>query len=57
MGNEVRGWKCFKAGTKRPTDCKIPCAVDRIIIPAVIEMLDVTAKAKETLDAVPVWSA
>lgn len=44
-------------GTTRPKECKFPCEVDRIIIPAVMEMLDVTAKAKKTIDAVPVWSA
>jgi hypothetical protein len=43
-------------GTSKPKDCKLPCAVDRIIIPAVMEMLDVTAKAKKSLDSVPVWS-
>jgi hypothetical protein len=42
-------------GTKRPKDCKFPCEVDRIIIPQVIEMLDVTAKAKKSIDSVPVW--
>lgn len=44
-------------GTNKPKDCKFPCEVDRIVIPSVIEMLDVTAKAKETLDSVPVWTA
>lgn len=44
-------------GTNKPKDCKFPCAVDRIIIPSVMEMLDVSAKAKESIDAVPVWKA
>lgn len=42
-------------GTSRPSDCKFPCEVDRIIIPNVMEMQDVTEKAKKTIDAVPVW--
>lgn len=42
-------------GTKKPKDCKFPCEVDRIIIPGVIELIDVTAKAKKSLDSVPVW--
>ncbi len=44
-------------GTSRPKDCKFPCEVDRIIIPKVMEMLDVTAKAKKSIDAVPEWKA
>lgn len=44
-------------GTKRPGECKFPCAVDRIIIPEVMEMLDVTAKAKKSLTGVKVWEA
>lgn len=43
-------------GTKKPNDCKFPCEVTRVIIPNVMEMIDVTAKAKKTIDAVPVWS-
>jgi hypothetical protein len=44
-------------GTTKPQDCKFPCEVDRIILPKVLEMLDVSAKAKKTIDNVPVWSA
>lgn len=44
-------------GTSKPKDCKFPCEVDRIIIPNVMEMLDVTPAAKKTIDAVPVWRA
>ncbi len=42
-------------GTKKPKECKFPCPVDRIIIPNVMEMLDVTAKAKKTIDSVENW--
>lgn len=44
-------------GTKKPKECKFPCEVDRIIIPNVMEMVDVTAKAKKSIDSVPVWEA
>lgn len=42
-------------GTKKPKDCKAPCEVDRIIIPNIMEMLDVTDKAKKSIDSIPVW--
>lgn len=44
-------------GTKKPAECKFPCAVDRVELLEVIEILDVTEKAKKSLDSVPVWSA
>jgi hypothetical protein len=44
-------------GTSNPKDCKFPCPVGRVIIPEVMEMLNVTAKAKKSIDGVPVWSA
>jgi hypothetical protein len=44
-------------GTSKPNDCKFPCCVDRIIIPAVMEMLDVTPKAKASLYGVREWKA
>lgn len=44
-------------GTNNPKACKFPCEVDRIIIPKVMEMLDVTAKAKKSIDSVPEWKA
>lgn len=44
-------------GTSKPKDCKFPCAVSRIVIPAVMEMLDVTPKAKKSIDSVPEWKA
>lgn len=43
-------------GTSKPAECKFPCEVDRIIIPSVMEMLDVTPAAKKSIDFVPVWS-
>lgn len=44
-------------GTSRPKDCKFPCPVSRIIIPDVMEMLDVTAEAKKSIDSVDEWKA
>lgn len=42
-------------GTSSPKTCKFPCEVSRIVIPKVMEMLDVTAKAKKSIDSVPEW--
>lgn len=43
-------------GTKKPKDCKAPCEVSRVVITDVMEMPDVTKKAKATIDKIPVWS-
>lgn len=42
-------------GTGKPNACKFPCAVDRVELLNVIEILDVTEKAKESIDSVSVW--
>lgn len=42
-------------GTSAPTDCKFPIAVDRIELLQAIEIIDVTPKAKASIDGVPVW--
>lgn len=42
-------------GTSKPNACKFPCAVDRVELLNVIEILDVTEKAKESIDSVKVW--
>ena len=42
-------------GVKRPKDCKFPCEVDRVELLQVIEILDVTPQAKESIAMVPVW--
>ena len=44
-------------GTNKPSGCKFPCAVDRIEVTEVIEILDVTSKAAKSIDEVPVWTA
>jgi hypothetical protein len=42
-------------GTKRPNECRFPCAVDRIELLEVIEILDVTEVARKSIEGVPVW--
>jgi len=44
-------------GTSKPQNCKFPCAVDRVELFQVIEILDCTEKAKESIKAVPEWKA
>lgn len=44
-------------GTSNPDACKFPCEVDLVVLPGIMEMLNVTTKAKKTFDAVPVWKA
>lgn len=44
-------------GVSCPKECKFPCEVDTVDLMEVIEILDVTAKAKESIDSVPVWKA
>ena len=43
------------SGTSRPNDCKFPVAVDRVELLQAIEILDVTADARKSIEAVPVW--
>lgn len=44
-------------GTSKPSECKFPCEVDEVILTEVIEIIPITAKAKASIDSVPVWSA
>ena len=43
-------------GTTKPQNCKFPVVVDKIIVTNVIEILDVTEKAKKSIEDVKVWS-
>ena len=45
------------SGTSKPKACKFPVAVPRVELLQAIEILDVSAEAKASIDAVPVWSA
>ena len=42
-------------GTSKPKDCKFPCEVSRVELMQVIEIIDTTEKAKESIKGVPVW--
>lgn len=42
-------------GTSCPNECKFPVAVDRVELLQAIEILDVTVKAKLSMESVPVW--
>jgi hypothetical protein len=42
-------------GTSCPNECKFPIAVDRVELLQAIEILDVTEKAKLSIEGVPVW--
>lgn len=49
--------ECAQSGTPEPTKCKFPESVDSITLTEVIEILDLTANAKKSLDQVSVWKA
>lgn len=42
-------------GTSCPNECKFPVAVDRVELLQAIEILDVSIKAKISIESVPVW--
>ena len=42
-------------GTSKPENCKFPQEVDRVTLTQVVEILDVTKKAKKSIDGVKVW--
>lgn len=44
-------------GTKSPNSCKFPEAVSKIQVTDVIEVLDVTEKAKKSINSVAIWKA
>lgn len=43
-------------GTTKPSECKFPISVDKVILTEVIEIISITEKAKKSIDEVPVWS-
>ena len=63
--NARRMWQWYGAslselaqdGTPDKTKCKFPQEVDRVIILEVIEILDLTTRAKASLDEVAIWKA
>lgn len=44
-------------GTSDPAGCKFPMAVNSAVLRGWIEILPVTESARETIAAVPVWTA
>lgn len=42
-------------GTRKPENCKFPCEVDKVELLQTIEILDVTEKAKESIESVKIW--
>ncbi len=42
-------------GVKYPDECKFPEEVSNVELLQTIEILDVTEKAKKSIDSVPVW--
>jgi len=44
-------------GTSKESECKFPCAVDRIELTEAIEILSCTKKAQESIARVKIWKA
>lgn len=44
-------------GTSNPGACKFPCAVNRIELLGVIEIIDVTEVARASIESVAAWKA
>jgi len=42
-------------GTSKPTKCKFPCEVPKVELTEVIEVIECTQKAKESINSVAVW--
>lgn len=42
-------------GVSNPDACKFPVAVEEVTLPEVIEILNLTAKARASIDAVKIW--
>jgi len=42
-------------GTSNPAECKFPVCVPRVELLQTIEILDVTDKARASIEGVPVW--
>lgn len=43
-------------GTSKPTECQFSTSVNRIILPLAVEILEISTKALQILQSVPVWS-
>lgn len=43
------------SGTSKPSECKFPIAVPSVTLTEAIEILDVTPKAKASIEGVSIW--
>lgn len=44
-------------GTKKPQECKFPCAVSEILLRGVIEVIPTSEAARASIEEVPEWKA
>lgn len=44
-------------GTKRPSKCKFPVEVETVLLTEVVEILECSEKARNSIKSVPIWSA
>ena len=42
-------------GVKKPDECKFPCEVPKIGLTDVVEVIDCSQEAKESIASVPIW--
>lgn len=42
-------------GTSKPAECKFPVVVPRIVLTEAIEIIDVSVKARASIEAVKLW--
>ena len=42
-------------GTSKPAECKFPCEVDKVELTEVIEVIECTKKAQESINSVEIW--
>lgn len=43
-------------GTSRPSECKFPCPMPRVVLTEAIEIIDVTPEAEASIREVPEWT-
>jgi hypothetical protein len=46
-----------QSGTSKPESCKFPEEVDEVLLLQAIEILNVTTKAKKSIESVAVWKS
>jgi hypothetical protein len=42
-------------GVSQPSQCKFPCEVPEVLLSEMIELLPVTAQARQSIGEVPIW--